>query len=213
MKFSKYAILAAIASVIFGGQAQADELQQPVLSPVTYTLQDDAAVSPSDAAETWSLFNNDGRGLEITGWLQLGYHDASTGLFNSHPDALNVHQLWLAFDKAGDADAEGLGLGYHFDLMYGTDAADTQAFGNNPARWDYQNGLDHGGGYGWAMPQAYVTTNIGDWDVQIGHFYTTVGYEVVQATGNFFYSHAKTMYNSEPFTHTCLLYTSPSPRD
>ena len=205
MKFSKYAILAAIASVIFGGQAQADELQQPVLSPVTYTLQDDAAVSPSDAAETWSLFNNDGKGLEITGWLQLGYHDASTGLFNSHPDALNVHQLWLAFDKAGDADAEGLGLGYHFDLMYGTDAADTQAFGNNPGSWDYQNGLDHGGGYGFAMPQAYVTTNIGDWDVQIGHFYTTVGYEVVQATGNFFYSHAKTMYNSEPFTHTGIL--------
>ena len=89
--------------------------------------------------------------------------------------------------------------------MYGTDAANTQSFGNNPARWDYQNGLDHGGGYGWAMPQAYVTTNIGDWDVQIGHFYTTVGYEVVQATGNFFYSHAKTMYNSEPFTHTGVL--------
>ena len=96
-------------------------------------------------------------------------------------------------------------MGYHFDLMYGTDAADTQAFGNNPARWDYQNGLDHGGGYGWAMPQAYVTTNVGDWDVQIGHFYTTVGYEVVQATGNFFYSHAKTMFNSEPFTHTGVL--------
>ena len=198
MKLSKFAFLAAIVMTIFGGQVKADELQQPTLTPVAYTLQD-------DAGDSFKVFKNDGEGLEISGWIQLGYHDKSTGLFNSHPNNLNVHQLWMAFDKAGDADAEGLGLGYHFDLMYGTDAADTQAFGNNPARWDFQNGLDHGGGYGWAMPQAYVTTNIGDWDVQIGHFYTTVGYEVVQATGNFFYSHAKTMYNSEPFTHTGVL--------
>ena len=31
MKFSKYAILAAIASVIFGGQVQADELQHRLM--------------------------------------------------------------------------------------------------------------------------------------------------------------------------------------
>ena len=137
MKLSKFAFLAAIVMTIFGGQVKADELQQPTLTPVAYTLQD-------DAGDSFKVFKNDGEGLEISGWIQLGYHDKSTGLFNSHPNNLNVHQLWMAFDKAGDADAEGLGLGYHFDLMYGTDAANTQSFGNNPARWDYQNGLDHG---------------------------------------------------------------------
>ena len=39
----------------------------------------------------------------------------------------------------------------------------------------------------------------------MGHFYTIIGYEVVPATGNFFYSHAYTMYYGEPFTHTGAL--------
>ena len=55
------------------------------------------------------------------------------------------------------------------------------------------------------MPQLYLTGHLGDWDITLGKFYTLVGYEVVQANGNFFYSHAKTMNNSEPFTHTGIL--------
>ncbi len=55
------------------------------------------------------------------------------------------------------------------------------------------------------MPQLYLTGHVGDWDITLGKFYTIVGYEVVQANGNFFYSHAKTMNNSEPFTHTGVL--------
>ncbi len=47
----------------------------------------------------------------------------------------------------------------------------------------------------------------GDVSVKLGHFFTIAGYEVVQATGNFFYSHAFTMYNAEPFTHTGVLAT------
>jgi hypothetical protein len=43
------------------------------------------------------------------------------------------------------------------------------------------------------------------WSLKIGHFFTLIGYEVVAATGNFFYSHALTMFNSEPFTHTGAL--------
>ena len=43
--------------------------------------------------------------------------------------------------------------------------------------------------------------------VKAGHFYTLVGYEVVTAPDNFFYSHAMTMYNSEPFTHTGFVST------
>ena len=36
-----------------------------------------------------------------------------------------------------------------------SDAADTQAFGNNPGNWDFQNGFDHGQ-FGFAIPQAYA---------------------------------------------------------
>ena len=90
--------------------------------------------------------------------------------------------------------------------MYGVDAADTQAFGNNPGNWDFQNGFDHGI-YGWAFPQAYLEAAYGDFSVIGGHFFTLLGYEVVTAPDNFFFSHAFTMYNSEAFTHTGVLGT------
>jgi hypothetical protein len=48
---------------------------------------------------------------------------------------------------------------------------------------------------------------MGDLSVKVGKFFTIIGYEVVGATGNFFYSHSYTMYNSEPFTHTGVLTT------
>ena len=53
----------------------------------------------------------------------------------------------------------------------------------------------------------YFEAGYGDLTVKIGHFYTIIGWEVVTAPDNFFYSHAYTMYNSEPFTHTGVLAT------
>ena len=41
--------------------------------------------------------------------------------------------------------------------------------------------------------------------VKAGHFFEIIGYEVVRAPDNFFYSHSMTMFNSEPFTHTGFL--------
>ena len=91
--------------------------------------------------------------------------------------------------------------------MYGVDAQDTQAFGNEPDAagdlgWDneWDNGI-----YGWALPQLYGELGNDLVTFKFGHFYTNIGYEVVTAPDNFFYSHALTMYNSEPFTHTGML--------
>ena len=52
-----------------------------------------------------------------------------------------------------------------------------------------------------------TTKSHGDWSIKGGHFYTLLGYEVVTAPDNFFYSHAFTMYLSEAFTHTGALVT------
>jgi hypothetical protein len=86
--------------------------------------------------------------------------------------------------------------------MYGTDSHKTQAFGGTGWDNDWDNGV-----YGWALPQLYVELGKGNFSVKGGHFYTLVGYEVVTAPDNFFYSHALTMFNSEPFTHTGVLAT------
>ncbi|NND99925.1 MAG: porin [Pirellulaceae bacterium] len=143
-------------------------------------------------------------GLSVGGWVSIGYHNkALPFLFNSHPDQINVHQTWLYAEKVADGSC-GLGLGGRIDYVYGVDAQDTQAFGIDDDHWD--NDWDHGI-YGSAMPQLYVEAAYGNTSVKFGHFYTIIGWEVVTAPDNFFYSHAYTMYNSEPFTHTGALAT------
>lgn len=143
--------------------------------------------------------------VTIGGWFQVGYHNKSNGMFNAHPHRANLHQGWLYMERVADG-SNGMDFGGRVDVVYGVDAQNTQAFGNNPGRWDYQNGYDHGI-YGWAMPQLYGEVAWGDVSVKAGHFYTLLGYEVVPATGNFFYSHAFTMNFSEAFTHTGALAT------
>lgn len=139
----------------------------------------------------------------IGGWTQFGYTNKSDGVFNTHPNNLNLHQGWLYAEKATDG-SDGLDFGGRIDLVYGVDAQNTQAFGNNPGVYDFQNGWDHGI-YGWALPQLYAEVAYNDLKVKAGHFYTLLGYEVVTAPGNFFYSHAFTMNFSEAFTHTGVL--------
>jgi Putative beta-barrel porin-2, OmpL-like. bbp2 len=192
----------------------------------------DACSANGDLCSGWSLCNccpgdawtmqkwltpcNDD--ITYAGWIQMGYHSETTGLsanegdlldFNDVPDNVNLQQMWMYLEKATEADACSADWGYRVDAVYGTDAQKTQAFGNPPGGanadgWD--NDWDHGV-YGWALPQAYAEVAFGDWKVKGGHFFTPIGYEVVPATGNFFYSHALTMFNSEPFTHTGVLGT------
>jgi len=144
--------------------------------------------------------------LDIGGWVQAGtmlnaHGDASSNGplgFNDDPH-FNMHQLWLYAHK--DAQTGGcLDFGYGIDYVFGTDGPDTQAFGDET--WDF--GWDNGT-YGSAIPQLYGEVAYGDLKVKMGHFYTIIGYEVVQAPDNFFYSHAYTMYYGEPFTHTGFL--------
>ena len=153
------------------------------------------------SSDAFSLFGSVGN-FSMGGWVQLGYHDEANSLFNNRPDKLNLHQGWLYAEKAIDT-SNGFDIGGRIDYIYGIDSGDTQAFGTDPRGWD--NDWDNGAFYGSALPQAYAEVGYGDLSVKLGHFYTIIGWEVVTAPDNFFYSHAYTMYNSEPFTHTGAL--------
>jgi hypothetical protein len=142
---------------------------------------------------------------DLGGWAQMSTYTNSDGLFNKHPNGFRPQQLWLYIEKKVDG-SKGFDIGGRADFMYGTDAQDTQAFGNNFGRYDYSNAFTKGI-YGFAIPQAYLEMAYQDFSVKAGHFYTPLGYEVVPAPGNFFFSHAFTMYLSEPFTHTGVLGT------
>ncbi len=160
---------------------------------------------PDDA---WSICSGDnGLGIAMGGWTQFGYHnlDSFADGFNMNRDGFNLHQQWFWAERTADGSC-GWDWGFRADMMYGIDANNTQAFGNKPGRWDYLNGLDYGA-YGWAIPQLYAEVANGDLSIKLGHFFTLIGYEVVTAPDNFFYSHAFTMNNSEPFTHTGAIAT------
>ncbi len=153
--------------------------------------------------DPYTLFGEH-NGWSAGGWVSLGYSDRPLPAFNTLADNLQLQQAWLYAEKALDT-SNGFDIGGRIDYLYGTDGPNTQAFGTDPRGWD--NDFDNGGEYGHAIPQLYGEVGYGDLSVKFGHFYTIIGYEVVQATGNFFYSHAYTFNFSEPFTHTGALAT------
>lgn len=167
----------------------------------------DGKIGGSCGSAPFELYPTDSMGIKIGGWTQFGYHnrDSVRDGFNQNAGKLNLHQQWFYVEREADGSC-GWDWGFRFDVMYGIDALNTQAFGNNRGRWDFRDSFTHGE-YGWALPQAYLELAYGDLSIIAGHFYTTIGYEVVPAPDNFFYSHAFTMNNSEPFTHTGLLAT------
>lgn len=141
--------------------------------------------------------------IDFGGWMSLGWHSARNSMFNDRDNEVNLHQAWLYAERVADG-SNGLGFGGRIDYVYGIDAQDTQAFGINNNHWD--NGWDNGGdnGYGHAIPQLYGEVAYGDLSVKAGHFFTLEGYEVVGATGNFFYSQLHHVQQRAIYPHGCL---------
>jgi hypothetical protein len=152
--------------------------------------------------EPWKLVKDPIGGFNIGGWTSVGYHSArNPNNFNNY-DRVQLGQQYFFAERIADG-SEGIGIGGRIDYLYGTDAQDTQSFG----RPDHFDTTWDNGNYGHAMPQLYGEVAMGDLSVKVGKFYTIIGNEVVQSTGNFFYSRQFTFYNAEPFTHTGALTT------
>jgi len=167
----------------------------------------------SDSCCPFELFPETCRGVKVGGWFQTGYHTEGangngtqnpiTGFgFNNYPNVAQLHQAWIYAEKVAENCGYGFDWGFRADYVYGTDGQDTQAFGNVAGIWDEP--WDNGANYGSAVPQFYGEVAYNDLKVKVGHFYTIIGYEVVPAVDNFFYSHSFTI-GLEPFTHTGFL--------
>lgn len=153
-------------------------------------------------------------GLEAGGWVSGGITYSTDNpdsrnnfpiTFNDRVNEFQMNQFYLYLERAVNLEAESWDFGGRFDFMFGTDARFTQASGLD----DQILSEDFSRFYDIALPQAYVEifAPFGNGIVaKLGHFYTIIGYEVVTATGNFFYSHAYTMQYAEPFTHTGALF-------
>ena len=162
------------------------------------------------------------RGISTYGWIDAGIGANNWGYpwngpitFNDRAWQGQMNQLYLVNEKVLDLDANTWDWGGRVDLLYGTDYIFTTARGLDGNLFYQPNPAGSGGApswasskyYGLAMPQLYGELGYGDHAVKFGHFYTIIGYEVVPAIGNFFYTHAYTMQYGEPFTHTGILDT------
>jgi len=148
--------------------------------------------------------------IRLGGWIDQGIsvvannpRDRYNGpvTFNDRDDEYQMNQLWLFVERQVDTGGCGWDIGGRIDFVYGTDARFTQAADGLEANWDQTEPF-----YQVALPQFYLDVGWNDWMVRMGHFYTIIGYEVVPAPDNFFYSHSYTMQYAEPFTHTGILF-------
>ncbi len=153
-------------------------------------------------------------GIEVGGWASAGItyashngdHNSNAPIsFNDRINEVMLNQFNLYIEKAVNTKGSSWDIGGRVDFMFGTDADNTQASG-----WDNRILDKEFNNYDIAFPQAYaeIYAPIGNGlTAKIGHFYTNIGYEVVPAPDNFFYSHAYTMLYAEPFTHSGVMLT------
>ena len=185
-------------------------------SPGVVPVAQQRVTSRRGSSELWTLPQPqflEGRGIKIGGWIDQGISVVANNpanrfngpvTFNDRDAEWMFNQISIFAEKKVDTGGYGWDVGGRIDFMFGTDGRFTQARGletrgDGTPKWNAERF------YHAALPQFYLDVGFNDWTVRMGHFYTIIGYEVVGAPDNFFYSHAYTMQYGEPFTHTGIL--------
>lgn len=158
-------------------------------------------------------------GVRTFGWIDVGVGANNWGTpfngtitFSDRNWQVMMNQLYLVNERSLDPDDGAWNAGGRIDLLYGTDSIFTTAAGLDAYDYAVFNDFfiprwSSGKYYGLAMPQLYAEIGRDDLAFRVGHFYTVIGYEVVPAVGDFFYTICNTFQYGEPFTHTGMLAT------
>ncbi|HKT20436.1 MAG TPA: outer membrane beta-barrel protein [Stellaceae bacterium] len=126
-------------------------------------------------------------------------------LFTDRANSFRMNQLMLTAEKDLDSAAKTVDWGFKIQGMYGTDARFTHSTGlwdlatHSPYQFDFVefNGQAH-------LP----IIASGGIDLKAGIYSTPIGYEVIDATGNFFYTHSYIFNFGIPLKHTGVLSVS-----
>ena len=145
-------------------------------------------------------------GLQFDGWINAGFignTSSPDSKFNGPYNAVDrsneamLNQIYLVAEKS--LPQCGHGIGGRIDYLYGEDFFLAESIGmekrsDGSAHWNNQY-------YGSAIPQAFVSLGSQRLSLQLGHFYSIVGYEGLMAPDNFFYSKSYSYQFAGPFTH------------
>ena len=182
------------------------------LSPVSPASAQQAppAPAPAPAAPTHFVWN----GITISGHVDAGTNinpdspdnNINFGqLFTDRANSFRVNQTNLALEQDIDSSASTFNWGWRIEGMYGTDARFTHTIGlfdratNSPYQWDLVEGSA-------SAHLPYLTA--GGIDLKAGIYPTPIGYEVIDANGNFFYTHSYIFNYGIPLKHTGVYATA-----
>jgi len=172
--------------------------------------QQAAPPPPAPAAPAHFVWN----GITISGHVDAGTNINPDGpdnninfgqLFTDRANSFRVNQTNLALEQDIDSAASTFNWGWRIEGMYGTDARFTHTVGlfdratKSPYQWDLVEGSVSG-----HFPVVFS----GGIDLKAGIYPTPIGYEVIDANGNFFYTHSYIFNYGIPLKHTGVYATA-----
>ena len=199
---------AIAAACLAGALALAARAQaQPAAAPAAPAAPAPAPAAPPSTAISLPY------GINISGHVDVGAslnsddpaNNVTFGqLFTDQDNAIHVNQTLLNIERDLDPKNTGYQWGFKFTGMFGTDARITHFYGEldrvtqGTNQWDIVE----------ADGQAHLPWWLNGTDVKIGQYPTPLGAEVIDATGNTFYSHSYIFNYNLPFKHTGILTTT-----
>jgi hypothetical protein len=163
----------------------------------------------------WRLFPDEMHGFKVTGWIYgTGVYNGTNGggtryngpMTMSDQEGIYLNQFYVSISRALK---EEMSWGVTIDNFYGNDYNASQSRG-----WELDNARgvnqkwNNGKDYGFAAPQSYVEVGTTKYSLKVGHFWTPIGYMVVQGPGNFFNTQPYGFMATNPFTHWGALATA-----
>lgn len=157
--------------------------------------------------------------LKISGHVEAGITFNAGGpddkrnfgrLFDDRANEPLLNQAVLTAERTLDSAAKGFDWGFKLQGLVGSDARYTHSTG----LFDKSSGIIQGD-----IVEAYLNTHFaagataGGIDVKLGKFATLEGVEVIDSTGNAFYSHSYIFNFGIPLTHVGALATIHATKD
>ena len=151
-------------------------------------------------------------GLQLEGGITVNPQNPQDGvnfgrLFDDRANQPQLNQLMVTINKPTDPNATGFDWGFKLQGFYGSDARYTHFLGvfDQAPGPNYENQFD--------VTEADILLHLpgptaGGTDMHIGMFPTPLGYEVIDPSGNPFYSHSYIFNFGIPLKHTGVLATS-----